>query len=121
LHYTETMTGYAEESPGERRTTAQECHAAATRLRKAGFDATAEVRNGDPTYQLLTSAREHEAGLMVIGTRGQSGQRRLILGSVARKVLLHASCSVLVVREGARLDGHRIGLVREERELIAFG
>lgn len=121
LHYTETMTGYAGTSPAERRTTAQECAAAAARLREAGFDATAEVREGDPAYQLLASAREHEAGLMVVGTRGQSGQRRLILGSVARKVLIRAPCSVLVVREGARLDGHRIGLAREERELIAFG
>ena len=35
-----------------------------------------------------------------MGTRGRTGLTRLILGSVARNVLLHASCSVLVVRQG---------------------
>ena len=34
-----------------------------------------------------------------MGTRGHTGLTRLILGSVARNVLLHAHCSVLVVRE----------------------
>ena len=124
LHYTETMTGYVAALEAERRTTAQECEAAAAgRLRKAGFDATAEVREGDPGRISSSPALASTGpGLIVVGTRGQSGQRRLILGSVARKVLLHAPCSVLVVREGARLDGHRIGLAREERELIsAFG
>ena len=38
--------------------------------------------------------------MIVVGTRGQTGLRRLILGSVARNVLLHAPCSVLVVRGG---------------------
>ena len=35
-----------------------------------------------------------------MGTRGRTGLTRLILGSTARNVLLHASCSVLVVRQG---------------------
>ena len=35
-----------------------------------------------------------------MGTRGHTGLARLILGSTARNVLLHAPCSVLVVREG---------------------
>jgi nucleotide-binding universal stress UspA family protein len=120
--YTETMAGYAEPLAAERRTTAEECEAAAGRLREAGFEATAHVRQGDPASQLIACASEHRAGLIVVGTRGQTGLRRLVMGSVARKVLLHAPCSVLVVREGARLDGRRIGLEREERELVsAFG
>ena len=36
---------------------------------------------------------------IVMGTRGHTGLARLILGSVARNVLLHAPCSVLIVRE----------------------
>jgi nucleotide-binding universal stress UspA family protein len=33
-----------------------------------------------------------------MGTRGHTGLARLFLGSVARNVLLHAHCSVLIVR-----------------------
>jgi hypothetical protein len=64
----------------------------------------------------------HGAGIIVVGTRGQTGLRRLVLGSVARNVLLHAPCSVLVVREGAKLDGVRIERRHEERERVGeFG
>jgi nucleotide-binding universal stress UspA family protein len=96
--------------------------AAAERLRAAGFDATTEVRTGDPADQVIASARERGAGLIVVGTRGQTRLRRLILGSVAQKVLLNAPCSVLIAREGARPDGRHIELAPAEGELItAFG
>ncbi len=96
--------------------------AAAERLRAAGVQATAEVRAGDPADQLIASARERGAGLIVVGTRGQTRLRRLILGSVAQKVLVNARCSVLVVRKAARPKGRRIELAPEEDELVtAFG
>ena len=38
--------------------------------------------------------------LVVVGTRGHTGLTRMILGSVARNVLIHAPCSVLVVHQG---------------------
>ena len=100
--YPEAMDGYARATEVERQTVAAEGEAAATRLRQAGLDATAEIRTGDPAHQIIASAGEHEAGLIVIGTRGQTGLRRLILGSVARNVLLYAPCSVLVVRGGSQ-------------------
>jgi nucleotide-binding universal stress UspA family protein len=122
LLYTDTMTGYSEALLTERGTTKEESEAAAKRLCEAGFDATAHVREGDPAHQIIACAREREAGLIVVGTRGQTGLRRLLLGSVARNVVLHAPCSVLVVRDGARLDGRRIERRREVRELVsAFG
>jgi nucleotide-binding universal stress UspA family protein len=77
--------------------------AAAGRLCEAGLDARSEVRGGDPAHQIIAAATAHEAGLIVLGTRGQTGLRRIILGSVARKVLLHAPCSVLVIRGGTRV------------------
>ena len=56
--------------------------------------------------------------MIIVGTRGQTGLRRLLLGSVARNVLLHAPCSVMVVRGGVHVapqsdDSH------EERELVS--
>jgi nucleotide-binding universal stress UspA family protein len=122
LLYTDTMTGYTESLEAERRERRAECEAAAVRLRQAGFVATAELREGDAAHQIIACAREREAGVIVVGTRGQTGLRRLILGSVARNVLLHAPCSVLVVHEGARLNGVRLERRQEDREVVsAFG
>lgn len=70
-------------------------------LRVAGLNATADVRSGDPAEQLIAAAREIEADLIVLGTRGRGSVARALLGSVARAVLLSAPCAVLVVREKA--------------------
>jgi nucleotide-binding universal stress UspA family protein len=47
---------------------------------------------------IINYAFEQKADLIVIGTRGRSGLKRLLLGSVASAVVSHASCPVLVVR-----------------------
>ena len=47
----------------------------------------------------MAYTKANRTGLLVLGTRGNTGLRRLLLGSVARNVLLHAPCSVLIVRE----------------------
>ena len=61
--------------------------------------------------------------VIVIGSRGQTGLRRLVLGSVARGVLLQAPCSVLIVHDGARLRSRaRPTIAHGEREVVgAFG
>ena len=43
-------------------------------------------------------AQEWRVGLIVVGTRGLSGFRKLVLGSVSAALVAHAPCSVLVVR-----------------------
>ena len=120
--YSDTMTGYTEAVEAERRATATESEAAATRLRDGGLHATVagpRGRPGAPGHRLRPRTRGRP---IVVGTRGQTGLRRLILGSVARNIVLHAPCSVLVVREGARLDGRRLDRRAEEREVVsAFG
>jgi nucleotide-binding universal stress UspA family protein len=47
---------------------------------------------------IINYASEQNADLIVIGTRGRSGLKRLVLGSVASSVVAHAGCPVLVVR-----------------------
>ena len=47
---------------------------------------------------IINYASEQKADLIVIGTRGRSGLKRLLLGSVASAVVAHAGCPVLVVR-----------------------
>lgn len=68
-------------------------------LAGAGMRPSAEVRQGDPAEQLILAAGEDGADLIVVGSRGLSALPRIVLGSVARKVLLHADASVLVMRE----------------------
>jgi nucleotide-binding universal stress UspA family protein len=70
---------------------------AAARLRDAGLAANSQHRIGDAADQLVRVAAEVQADTIVIGSRGQTGLRRLLLGSVARHVLRHAPSSVLVV------------------------
>lgn len=45
-------------------------------------------------------ADKHGIDLIVIGTHGRTGITRLMIGSVAEKVVRHASCAVLVVPHG---------------------
>jgi len=70
----------------------------AARLRAGGVAATAEVASGDPASVLIDRSQATGADLIVLGTRGRTGLTRLLLGSVARRVLQHAGASVLVVR-----------------------
>jgi nucleotide-binding universal stress UspA family protein len=71
----------------------------ADELAMAGLSTTVEVRQGDPAEQLIRAAEATGADLIVVGSRGLSTLPRLVIGSVARKVLMHAPQSVLVVRE----------------------
>jgi len=69
-------------------------------LTQGGIPAEAHVRAGDPAHEILQVASDTQADLVVTGTRGLRGFDRLLLGSVARNVLLHARASVLVMRGG---------------------
>lgn len=97
--YSDAMAQYTDSIRELNRLAREENEKATGRLREAGFQATGLIREGDAAHEIVVAAREREAGLIVIGSRGQTGLRRLLLGSVARNVLLHAPCSVLVVRE----------------------
>lgn len=70
----------------------------ATRLTAAGWHAAGAVRRGEPAQQIEEAAAEWGSDLIVTGSRGLSGLRRLLLGSVAHRVLLHSRRSVLVMR-----------------------
>jgi nucleotide-binding universal stress UspA family protein len=71
------------------------------RLTRAGYRATGRVLEGDAADQLIRAAQATASDLIVVGTRGRTGLTRLVLGSVARNVVTHAPCSVLVVHAPA--------------------
>lgn len=60
--------------------------------------AVAEAACGDPATEIVRFVQRNGCDLIVMGTHGRSGIRRLVLGSVAETVVRHAPCSVLVVR-----------------------
>ncbi len=67
-------------------------------LQQKGVTLHAVERKGDPAKLIVDEAKAERAELIVIGTRGLSPAKRLLLGSVSTKVLQHAPCNVLVVR-----------------------
>ena len=71
----------------------------------AGRVADFETRSGDAAKELIAVARAWKADVIVIGSHGRTGLQRLLLGSVARNVLHHAPCSVLVARARTATPG----------------
>ena len=53
---------------------------------------------GDPAAEIARYAADANIDVIVIGTRGRTGVDRLVLGSVAERVMREAPCSVLVVK-----------------------
>ena len=79
-------------------TEATPAHSAAEGLTAAGRAPEIDVRSGDPAHEIVQAASDWKADLIVMGSRGRTGLARLLLGSVARKVVEHAPCSVLIKR-----------------------
>ena len=67
-------------------------------LREHGIEVESVVREGYPATVILEEAEQREADLIVIGTRGLSGLKHLLLGSIAERVVQKAPCAVLTVK-----------------------
>jgi nucleotide-binding universal stress UspA family protein len=72
---------------------------AITRARAEGVETEVRAPKGDPADAILTVADEVNADLIVLGSRGMQGARR-VLGSVPNKVSHRARCDVLIVQTG---------------------
>ena len=72
--------------------------AVAKDLRDAGIQVEEVTREGYPATVIEEEAVRQEADLIVIGTRGLSGIKHLLLGSIAERVVQKAPCPVLTVR-----------------------
>ena len=66
---------------------------------KDSISASKDVREGKAWAEICAAAKEEQADMIVIGSHGRSGLSHVLIGSVAEKVVRHASCPVLVVRE----------------------
>jgi nucleotide-binding universal stress UspA family protein len=104
--YDQVIESYVESVQEARRERAALVSATADRLSDAGLATSVDVRDGDPAPAIVKAAIEHGVDLVVMGTRGYTGLSRILLGSVARNVLLNAPCSVLIVRRHTFAEHH---------------
>lgn len=76
---------------------------------KEGVDCEIIVRRGEEAYQyIVDEAEKIKAGLIILGRRGRTGLKRLMMGSETAKVIGHASCNVLVVPRAAQVTFSKI-------------
>jgi 3-phenylpropionate/trans-cinnamate dioxygenase ferredoxin reductase component len=101
-------------------------------LRPDVLDVTTRVEEGDPADRIVETAEREDADLVVVGSRGLSGVRRWVLGSVSDRVAHYAPADVLIVRtterdvsdlepgRGAILDvaGHKLAVFRDDAGLL---
>jgi nucleotide-binding universal stress UspA family protein len=76
----------------------QELQVLANEYRAQGLHVRTLVTFGYPAEEIITTATRHNADLIVMATHGYSGLQRLVLGSVADKVLHATSTPLLLVR-----------------------
>lgn len=85
----------------------------AARLVAAGWTAKSSVRKGEVAREIERGAGDLGADLIITGSRGLGGLKRLLMGSVAHHVMLHSQRSVLVMR------GHVFARERDPLALAA--
>ncbi len=66
--------------------------------RLAGRPVRSILAVGDPATEVLRYVHEAAPDLLVTGSHGRTGLARMMLGSVAERLVRHATCPVLVVR-----------------------
>jgi nucleotide-binding universal stress UspA family protein len=69
-----------------------------TSAKDRGVMARMSLRVGTPHVEIVKAARDEQAEMIVMGTHGRAGLERLLLGSVAERVVRLAPCPVLTVR-----------------------
>lgn len=72
------------------------------RLEKQDLRVTTRIFEDEPRDALIREAAAWQAQSLFMGSRGLSGMKRLLLGSVSLAVALHAPCTVEIVRTPAR-------------------
>ena len=68
------------------------------RAREQGLQADTFVREGESYKVITTMAKKQNADMIIMGSHGRTGVKRLFMGSVTEKVIGHAPCPVLVVK-----------------------
>ena len=110
LHVTEVPPGTAEGgiaiTPGMieemNRRAAERLSALSSGVQPRGVPIRTLVRTGAPYHEIVEAARDEDADMIILSTHGRTGLKRLFLGSTAERVVRHAPCPVIVLREKRR-------------------
>lgn len=70
------------------------------------------VTTGHPAERIVSLAASIDADVIVLGTHGRTGLKRIVLGSVAEEVVRRAPCTVLVIRPPDFLDGEKVPTIQ---------
>ena len=57
-----------------------------------------KLREGRPAEEIIKAAEQHQCDLILIGSRGESGARRVTMGETGNEVVLKAPMPVIVVK-----------------------
>jgi len=71
--------------------------------------------SGDPVGEILRVAKDVKPDLVIMGTHGRTGLRRLLMGSVAEEVLRRASCPVVTVKAPVRDNSRGESILAADR------
>ncbi len=71
-------------------------------IESLGVKVYKEVAEGNPTERILEAARKLNVDAIAMSTHGRTGLSRLMMGSVAQKVIAEAECPVFLVPQRAR-------------------
>jgi nucleotide-binding universal stress UspA family protein len=83
----------------------QNLDAVQARARQEGVDCDTIVHEGEEPYKyIVDEAIKSKSTMIVMGRRGRTGLKRLMMGSVTARVIGHAPCNVLVVPKAAQLE-----------------
>lgn len=75
------------------------------RASKEGVYCETLLTRGDEVYRsIVEEADKRQVNMIIIGRRGYTGVKKLLMGEVAAKVIGHASCKVLVVPRAAKFE-----------------
>lgn len=67
-------------------------------LADRGIKARSILKEGHPSHTIVNTSNEEEIDMIIIGSRGLGGLKKLFLGSVSNAVIQEAKCSVLTVK-----------------------
>jgi nucleotide-binding universal stress UspA family protein len=90
-------THYQQMAAEEHRGAQKRLDGLAARARRGGVRASTQLLDGHPYEQIVRAAQRTRADLVVLGTHGRTRLARLLLGSVARRVIGLAPCPVITV------------------------
>ncbi|MCK9276109.1 MAG: universal stress protein [Syntrophales bacterium] len=66
-----------------------------------GIDVVFDIKKGIPSDVILAEQKKNDVDLIVIASHGRTGVEKLLMGSVAEKVVRGADCPVMVIKKGS--------------------